>query len=39
MAQPNQNNKILQLGIKANVTIKSSDFGSVGTLENVVVGR
>ena len=38
MAHPNPNNKIPQLGIKATVTIKRSDFGIGGKLENVMVG-
>ena len=38
MAHPNPNNKIPQLGIKAIGTIKRSDFGIGGKLENVMVG-
>ena len=38
MAHPNPNNKIPQLGIKATGTIKRSDFGIGGKLQNIMVG-
>ncbi len=38
MAHPNPSNKIPQLGIKATGTIKRSDFGIGGKLQNIMVG-